>query len=206
MADTMTAGGKKERVSKRVFIGAGGEEETRVMLDVTSMRLELLETGETLDMDLGELPGFNSLPKGTARAAAAWGIMTNVTNAFGGASDSEMYELAERRWEAIRGGQWSVEREKGPRIEDFVQATGRFLRDRGTKVDDAVLASVREGVLAQIQKNKDYVAAQFKAYPELEAHVLSIKNERAEVRRKAILAKSTSTPADAAKLLASLKV
>ena len=133
----------RDRVTRRLFIGADGTAHPRVMPDVQRATLVFLqedEEYEAIDMDFGILPGFNDLPHGACRQAIAWGAMTAVSNTAGSAKLSldEKVEVAAARWSLIAEDKWVSEREgTGPRTSDLVEAALRFQVQAGQPMTEA---------------------------------------------------------------------
>lgn len=184
MADVAEKG---TRVTKceRVFVDADGKEAARSHPTVVAVRLRFTETGDVLDMPLADLnPGI-------INAAAAFGLNTSVGNTFGAISDpGEAFEAAETRWNSLREGHWSAERQSGPRTSDILEAVARYRKENGSDVSDAW----REGFKAKLADGQ-LDTKKLLEQPVLKAHYLAIKRERAEERAtKAAAAVGASKP------------
>ena len=175
----MANGSTEPRASKteRRFYNAKGEESARASGDVKALKVVFTETGEELPMDLTKLS-----PE-MITAAAAFGIMTSVTNAAGGSNpNATPYERALDRWETIEGGEWQGEREGGPQTGVVIEALVSLGYDEA-----ATRAKFKSGeiTVAQLLKN----AA-------VEAKVLEIKEAKMAARRKDAQARAQAAAGD----------
>lgn len=192
MADTTVVRKPKGEKVERQFYDQAGEVTSRVGPESVGVKLLFLENGQTLDMS------FESLKPEIARAAALFGVMTSVTNTFGGMVDpGEMFEAAESRWETLVAGSWSSERQSGPRIGDLVEAVMRLRKEKGASATD----SDREDVKARIISG-ELNAKGLLATPAVAAHFHAIKRERADARAQEAAAKAGEAQTDLSALLA----
>lgn len=183
--------GERERKTKRLFINAQGEKTPRAKADSIAGEVTLVGSGDTLRFE------FSELTEGMARAAALWGIMTNITNTIGkkGLSTDEMWDAIESRWETIRGGNWTTDSKTGPRDSDVLLAAERYQKERGKEFGENEQAAMR-AKLADEKDGGDY-RKRLLSNPRFKAHFEAIKAERAAARAaKAQEAVSSSPDAD----------
>lgn len=190
MADTSMDNARAVRNSAkciRKFISRSGEATSRATLDVQKVVFEF-ESGEPLVMDLNKLKGFETLPDGVVRAAAAFGVNTSVGNTFGAIKDNpvEARIAADDRWSTLADdGEWAAEREGGMRIGDLVEAVRRAKAAAGMVFDEAAFRKAVEG--GTIDRNG--VAKNAAVAAELEAIRLEkIQTKLAEAKAKAAAA------------------
>lgn len=139
--------------ANRLFRGADGSLEPRVMQDVTAVVFKFPHTGEELVMDL------DALQPGILKAAAAFGINTSVGNVLGSVKDKhQFHDACTARWETLTGGAWSEGRESGPRIGHLMEAIRRVKKARdGAEPDQAWLDAKRAQLTAPDFDRKVYL-------------------------------------------------
>jgi|CXWL01.1.fsa_nt_gi hypothetical protein len=181
MADANVAADTKERTTKRSFVLSDGTEVSRATADVQSVRVIFVENDHVLDMNLDDLE------PGVLRAAAAFGVLTSVTNTVGSSKLSldEKIDAAQGRWEALQGGSWSAERESGPGNTDLVEAAARVQAARGKPWGDT-----ERGAFGLRLKNEEVKGKDLLANPTFKAQYDAIKAERAMERAKVSAAKA----------------
>ncbi len=176
MAETATseaATSKREKVSRRTFLDASGAYTPRVGIDSIGFKIELLESGAVVERSLADFED------GVKNAAALFGLVTAITNTFGGISDpDEMAEVMEARLENLLSGEWTAERQTGPRTSDLLDAFVTFREKNGKPTSEdrkeQFLADLKAGTV----KAKDLLADN----PGLAAEHASIKAKRAAER------------------------
>ncbi len=173
----MVNGVTKDRSkTERRFFDSNQKEGSRAQHDTERMTVTFCETDEILEMDLG------SLDKGVLQAAAAFGIMTSVTNAAGGhhPTDSPFVRACDRWATLSEDNVWQGEREGGgARIGDIVEAAVSFGYDR-----DTVTTKLKGGEVtaATLMQNKA-----------IAAKVLEIRAQKAIDKAKAAKAGSNDS-------------
>ena len=182
----MTNGTPKERgKTERRFYNANGDESARAQHDTERMTVTFLgdeDEGAVLEMPMSQLK------REVMQAAAGFGIMTSVTNAAGGSNpNASPYERASDRWATLVEGQWTGERESGPRIGDIVTAA-------------ASLGYDEETVRAKLVSN-ELSATQLMKNAAIEAAVLKIRAARAADRQRSAEAKAGAAKGDLDALL-----
>jgi hypothetical protein len=180
----MANGSTEPRSSKteRRFYNAKGEESARAGGDTVRMKVTFIDDGGAIDMDLTKLT-----PE-MVTAAAAFGIMTSVTNAAGGSNpNATPFERALDRWETIEGGEWQGEREGGPQTGLIVEAAVALGYD-----EDSVRAKFKSG---------EITAAQLLKNATIEAKVLELKEAKMVARRKDAQSRAAAAAGDLKALL-----
>lgn len=175
---TETKGPKTERR----FFGKDGKPNPRASGDVIRASVTFTDTGEVLEMD------FSKLTPEMVTAAAAFGIMTSVTNAAGGHNpNATPFDRALDRWDTIESGEWQGEREGGPQIGLIVQAAVSLGYDEA-----AVRAKFKSGEItaAQLMKNEA-----------IEVKVLELKEANLAAKRKAAQGKASAAAGDLKSIL-----
>lgn len=159
MADVSNAAetSKRPEQFKVLFKGADGTPGVRAPLNVVSMSIEQIGTGNVLEFSFEDLPGFADLPEGAVRAGAAFGIKTSITNTAGSKtlSADEKWDAIEDRAKVILANAWSAERETGPRTNDVVEAAARVQASRGKPMDDAARAAFATRLANEEIKSSD---------------------------------------------------
>jgi hypothetical protein len=182
MASDDLAGGEtvsgrtRAEKTKRFFLDASGETSPRARLDSVAGRVTFVASGEILDFN------WDDLTPEVQRAAGLFGIMTSVTNTVGraGMTDEDMFTAASDRLGTILDGEWSAERQSGPRTSDLIEAAGRAFAERGMTFSDEKAAEIREK-LADEKTGAEY-RAQMLSKTAIKAHFEAIKAERAAQR------------------------
>lgn len=182
-ATDVTAKGKASKC-ERTFGFKDGSKAARTNVGVDSVHFRFPENGTTLDMNLDELSDD------IIRAAAAFGVNTSVGNSFGALSDPvEALRVAEERWETLKTGIWASERQTGPGTSDILEALIRMAADGGKIVDEAGRERLRHKIAAAGESVKTWTAD-----AQLNAHVLAIRQERAERKAEEAAEKAKSAP------------
>lgn len=136
MADvTEVAGSKRKEVSRRSFKSKDGSYSSRATPDVVGFKIELIEDGEVAHTIERDLAGFDP---GVLRAAAAFGFVTSITNTFGGIKGpfEEIIQAAEDRLAVFDEGDWTGERQGGPRTSHLLEAAIAVRADAGKETSD----------------------------------------------------------------------
>lgn len=179
-------GRTRQEKTKRLFITADGEATPRTGLESVAGKIIFVETGEELEFK------WDDLTPEIQRAAGLFGIMTSVTNTVGraGMSAAEMVEAAETRLEYIQGGQWSADRQSGPRTSDFIEAAARWYAEKGKPFDEDMRARM-QAKLADEEAGAEY-KADLLSRPSFKALFEAIKAERAAARAEKAKAAAAS--------------
>lgn len=184
MADTMNAEnarpGKKAARCDRIFADHEGNEHSRAFPEVTAVKLRFHATPVSPLREL--VMNLDDLPPGVLRAAAAFGVNTSVGNTFGAIPDpSEAYEAACDRWETLVKGEWSADRQTGPRTSDLVEALCRYSVQQGHTVDEAFRTRLKQKCGDEAQRKA------WESNPQIQVHLMALRKERAEENaRKAL--------------------
>lgn len=142
-------------VSKRSFLNAEGEYTPRVSTDSLGFKIELVETGHTVEHKLAD---FSTE---VLNAAALFGLVTSVTNTFGGLKDpNEMAEAMGDRLAALLEGEWSSERETGPRTSDILDAYIAFRAKHGKDTSEDNKEKFLNSLKSKATTVKDLLASE----------------------------------------------
>lgn len=185
MAMTDEAGAETGRtraeISKRSFLNSAGEYSARASTDTTGFRIELVESGDVVEYSLSDFE------PGVLNAAAAFGIVTSVTNTIGGKSLSaqERLDLITDRLETLLEGDWTAERQSGPRNSQLIDALVKVRADAGKDTTQEWRDKVSLDLKANPDKAKAYLA---------NAHVAAAY---AEIKAKAAMARAQKLAAKA---------
>lgn len=172
-ANSEVATSKREKVSQRTFKNKEGEYTSRVGTDSLGFKVELLGSGAVIEKQLKDFD------PGIINAAALFGLVTSITNTFGGISDpDEMAEAMDARLETLLAGEWSAERQTGPRTSDLLEAYVAFRSKNGKDTDDAKRESFLNDLKSGAAKAKDLLNDN----PGLAAEFAAIKARRAAER------------------------
>jgi hypothetical protein len=151
-------------VSKRTFKKESGEYTSRVSTESIGFKIELIESGHIVEYALRDFSDE------VIKAAALFGIVTSVTNAFGAIKDpDEMAEAMDNRLEALINGEWTSERETGPRTSDILEAYIAFRAKHGKDTtqanQDKFLANLKDGstTLKDLLASEAGLAAEYAA-------------------------------------------
>lgn len=184
MTDTAQAESTRTRaeVSKRSFLNKDGSYTARATTDTIGFKIELVESGDSFTHKLSEFE------PGVLAAAAAFGLVTSVTNTIGGKSLSgdERAALLQDRLDTLLEGDWSAERQSGPRSSQLLEAIVAVRTNAGKDSS---------------QEWKDKVSASLKADPELSKKYLTnplVAAEYANIKAKAAVERAKKL-SDAAK-------
>ena len=176
----------------RTFVKADGEESSRAGPDIVAIKVAIEGGGDPIIIDL------NALAKeqpGMIRAAAGFGLLTTVCNAFGGENDPyEAREKALARLETIADdGKWAAERQTGPRVTLLVEAVAMVQSER---TGEAVTEEWKKAFAGKL-KAEEIDQKQLQANPKIRAALEQIKAERAaEAAKKAAAAAQDATDDD----------
>lgn len=170
----------RAEVTKRSFKNKDGSYSGRATTDTVGFRIELVESGETFEHSLGDFA------EGVLAAAAAFGLVTSVTNTVGGKalSAQERAELLSDRLETLLEGDWSAERQSGPRSSQLLEAIIRVRTEGGA----ATSPEQREALALKL---KDPEAAKaYLANSKVAAAYADIKAKAALERAKKLASKA----------------
>jgi hypothetical protein len=188
MTDTSNevASAKKARLVENFYIGKDGQRQARPMLDVVSFGKKFLSNGHEIVKHLSDFSNE------TLAQAAAFGLQQVGQNAYGGVTDDdEKIEALEARWDNIQAGQWSADRQVGPRSNDLVEAFAQVKIDEGKNVTDEWKDVVRQKLESGELQAKDLAAN-----PRVKAKIDAIKAARAAERAKKSAAAAGSASDD----------
>lgn len=188
MADTMNADARQKKAAKcdRIFLDQEGEPHSRAFTEVVAVKLLFHATPTSAERSL--VMNLDDVPPGVMRAAAAFGINTSVGNTFGAERDpNEAYQLACDRWATLREGDWSADRQTGPRTSDLVEALCRYSATQGHTVDEAFRARLKQKCGDEAQRKA------WESNAQVQVHLMALRKERAEENaRKALEAASAA--------------
>lgn len=188
--DSETTTTKRAAVSKRTFVNAAGEYTGRVDTTSVGFKVELLGNGAVLERKLSDYP------QEVINAAALFGLVTSLTNTFGGMSDpDEMADAMTQRDETFQGGEWSSERQTGPRTSDLLDAVVAFRAKNGKETTEEWKQGLAAKLAAKETTSKDILAE-----PAVNAEYLAIKAKRAAERSAAATAAVSGTTTSSALL------
>lgn len=184
MTDETPSTRTRAEVTKRSFLLPDGNYSGRATTSVQGFRIELVENSQVFEHSLSDFS------EDVLRAAAAFGIVTSVTNAIGGKNLSveERAELIEDRLATFLEGEWASERQSGPRSSQLLDAIVQVRLDNGKE-------SSQEWKDAMSIKLKDDEEAR-KGYmnnPLIRAALEKIKAEAAAKRAQAAAAKASTS-------------
>lgn len=184
---------KKTRITKRTFVDGSGEVSGRAGLETQTINVEFVDNGHNLVINM------NELSPGVLNAAAAFGLVTSITNAFGGMKDvDEMIEAAEARLETLSEGQWAAERQTGERTSDLVEAICRVQAEAGVTVSDEARAEFAKRIKDESDPlDRKTLLANARVAAAFEA----IKLERAQARAAKKAQEAEGSSADLSDLL-----
>lgn len=179
--------GEKTVKTARTFVKADGSTGPRASEDIVGIRVQIEHGGNPIEIDLNKLAKEQP---GMFRAAAGFGILTTVCNAFGGEKDPfEAREKALARLESIENGQWSAERQVGPRVTLLVEALARV---QAARIGKDPGEEWRRSLAAKL-KSEEVDAKALQANPKVRAELEQLKAERAaeEAKKAAETAQSS---------------
>lgn len=162
----------RREVSKRSFVNAAGEYTGRVNPDSIGFKIEFVETGDTIEQQLTDFSD------GVRNAAALFGLVTSITNTFGGVKvPEEAIAAAQERLEILLEGDWASERQSGPRSSHILEAAVAVRADAGKDTTD----EWKDKFLAAIKADENYVKELAKD-PAFAAKLAAIKAKAAQER------------------------
>lgn len=186
----VASGSKRQEKTKRSFINGLGERSARAKLDSLRGQVVFVESGDTLEF------AWDDLTAEVQRAAGLFGIMVSVTNTVGrkDMTPQEMVSAAEDRLATILEGEWSAERQSGPRTSDLLEATSRAHQEQGKEFSEEKRAEIQ----AKLADEKEGTAYRnfLLSKTAIKAHFEAIKAERAAQRAAKAKAEVTSDDLD----------
>ena len=177
----------RAEVTKRSFKNEAGEYTGRASTGTTGFRIELVESGDAFEHLLSEFsPGVIS-------AAAAFGLVTSITNTVGGKSLSaeERKELMQDRIDTLLDGEWSAERQSGPRSSQLLEAWVRVRTEAGKESTQ----EWKDKVSLELRDNPEKQKALL-ANPQVAAAYAAIKAEASIARAKRLAEKAGASEVD----------
>lgn len=171
----------RAEVSKRSFLNKDGGYTARATADTIGFKIELVESGDSFTHKLSEFT------PGVLAAAAAFGLVTSVTNTIGGKSLSgdERAALLQDRLDTLLEGDWSAERQSGPRSSQLLEAIVQVRANAGKD---------------STQEWRDKVSTSLKTDPELAKKYLAnplVAAEYANIKAKAAVERAQKLQAQA---------
>ena len=189
--DNEVTGRTRAAVSKRTFKNEAGEYTPRVNTDSNGFRVELVETGHISEKSLSDFP------QEIINAAALFGLVTSITNTFGGLKDAdEMAEAMDSRIELLMSGEWSGDRETGPRTSDILEAYVAFRAKHGKETSQENQDKFLNNLKTKAVVLKDLLASE----TGLAAEYYAIKARRVAERAKLKAAEAEGSQADSSLL------
>lgn len=174
----------------RLFQKTDGSTSPRSDEDIVGIVIDIEGSTGPIEIDLNRLAREQP---GMFRAAAGFGLLTTVCNAFGGEKDPESArEKAMARLEAIEDGSWSAERQSGPRVKTLVEALARVQAARSGTAPDEAWFTTWEAKL----KSGEVDAKALQANPKVRAELEQIKAERAAEAAKRAAEKAQTVTDD----------
>jgi hypothetical protein len=174
---------KKARNVENFYFNEKGERSARPMPDVVGFGKKFLGSGQEV---VRHLVDFH---QESLAQAAAFGLQQVGQNAYGAATDDdERQDMLEARWESIQGGNWSADRQVGPRSSDLVDAFAQARADQGKESSDEWKETIRQKL-----ESGEIAAKDLQANPLIKAKLDAIKAARAAERAKASAAKATDS-------------
>lgn len=170
---------------QRWYFDAEGNRTPRVQLTSVGGGLHFVEAKRDLEWNLSDFDD------GVRNAAALFGLMTSITNAFGGKETVEMLGAAEARLERFQMGVWASERgESGPRIGILLEALMRLRAEKGASTDAEARARWKDKLIAG---GSDYIKG-LREDPTVAAHYHAILREREDAAAKEAAEKARAAP------------
>lgn len=181
-ATSVEATRTRREVSKRSFRSADGTYTSRANTSSVGFRIEFVENGHVIEHSLSDFP------EGVRNAAAAFGLVTSITNTFGGVKGpvEDAIEAAEDRLAVFLEGDWSAERQTGPRSSQLVEAFKALRDDHGLETTDDRIAKFVEDL-----KNEEYAKTIMKDV-QFAAKLQAIRAKAAAERAAKLAAKAES--------------
>ena len=180
----------RAEVSKRYFRLSDGTYVSRANNDVVGFRFDVLdETGEVFESFEGNFDDYN---ESVIRAAAMWGMMTSAGNTTGGKSltPQERAELVADRLGLFADGEWTGERQSGPRSSQLLEAIIAVRAAGGAETTEEQKATLATKLQDEEEKKK------WMANGKVAAALAQIKAEAAMERAKKAAAKATADSDD----------
>lgn len=186
MADAnVPAKSTRDQRSKRSFLNAEGVYTPRANTDTIGFKIEIVDDGEIVDTIERKLSDFED---GVINAAAAFGMVTSITNTFGGMKGDvqEMIDAANNRVGVFEDGDWTGESTSGPRTAHAVEAFVALRKDGGVETSD----ERRAKFAADIKADDKLVARLVKEDPAFAAKLAAIKQLAAADRANKLAEKA----------------
>lgn len=182
----------RAEVTKRSFLAEDGTYTGRATTKTKGFKIELVGSDQAFEY------GLEDFDSGVLAAAAAFGLVTSITNTVGGKALSieERVELIQDRIETLLEGEWSAERQSGPRSSQLLEALIRVREDAGKESTQ----EWRDRMSVTLRDNPDK-AKEYLANPLVAAALADIKAKAALERAKKLAAKSKEAPQAAADFL-----
>jgi hypothetical protein len=177
----------RAEVTKRSFLQDSGDYTGRASTGTKGIRIELVESGDVFEHLLAEFS------PGVIAAAAAFGLVTSITNTVGGKSLSaeERKELMQDRIDTLLEGEWSAERQSGPRSSQLLEAWVRVRTEAGKESTQ----EWKDKVSIELRDNPEKQKALL-ANPQVAAAYAAIKAEASIARAKRLAEKAGESTAD----------
>jgi hypothetical protein len=171
----------RAEVTKRSFKSKDGEYTGRATTETVGFRVELVESGEVFEHSLSDFS------EGVLAAAAAFGLVTSITNTVGGKalSAQERAELIADRLETLLEGDWAAERQSGPRSSQLLEAIIRVRTDGGA----TTTPEQREALALRLKNDPEAVKA-YLGNAKVAAAYADIKAKAALERAKKLAGKA----------------
>lgn len=185
MADVAeVAKSSRKEVSRRSFKSNDGNWTSRATPDVVAFKIELIEDGEVAHTIERQLKDFDA---GVLRAAAAFGFVTSITNTFGGIKGpvEEIIQAAEDRLAVFDEGDWTGERQGGPRTSHLLEAAIAVRADAGKETSE----EWKQKFSANLKADENF-AKELQKDPMFAAKLAAIKAKAAAERATAAAEKA----------------
>lgn len=188
MVEVVESTRTRAEVSKRSFLNKDGSYSGRATTDTVGFRIELVDGGQVYEHALEDFQ------PGVLAAAAAFGLVTSVTNTIGGKtlSAEERAELLQDRLDTLLEGDWSAERQSGPRSSQLLEALIQVRKDAGKESPQDWQDKISLALRASPEKAKEYLAN-----PLVAAAYAKIKADAAIARAKKMQEKAKGSDASA---------
>lgn len=165
---------ERTNVAKKVFVNGDGEETRHASPDAETLRFNFVQSGETRDVRLAEMPD-------NIRAALAWhGLSQKLGDAYAGqkAKDDDPEDLLDAVLQRLQSGEWVQAGERAEGVPSLIyEAVIAGLAEVGRDTDDEAL---HENVKEQLKSKEGKAKAL--ATPVFRKHYDRIRAERAAER------------------------